>query len=235
VPFIFVSGTLDEEVAIESLKVGATDYVFKTKVSRIVPSVGGHFGRPERARRAEAEKALRRSESYLIEARRLSHTGSFGVELSSGRIHWSEETFRIFEIEPGTTPTRELMLQRTHPEDRALVERVVDAATRRRKEFDIEHRLLLSDGSTKHIRVVGHPLENQLDFVGAVTDVTESPARGGRAEGGAGCPPRYPGGAGSRRPRHDDGRAGSLAGPRAQAADRCRRHERQDVRTLAPE
>jgi C4-dicarboxylate-specific signal transduction histidine kinase len=175
VPFIFVSGTLDEEVAIESLKVGATDYVFKTKVSRIVPSVRRALREAEeRARRSEAEKALRRSESYLIEAQRLSHTGSFGVELSSGRIHWSEETFRIFEIEPGATPTRELILQRTHPEDRALVERVVDAAARQGKEFDIEHRLLLPDGSTRHVRVVGHPLENQLEFVGAVTDVTES-------------------------------------------------------------
>ena len=92
-PFIFVSGTLDEEVAIESLKVGATDYIFKTKMSRIVPSVRRALREAEdRARRVEAERALRRSESYLVEAQRLSHTGSFGWNPASGTIYWSEET-----------------------------------------------------------------------------------------------------------------------------------------------
>jgi len=175
VPFIFVSGTLDEEVAIESLKVGATDYVFKTRLARIVPSVRRALREAEdRARRADAEQALRRSESYLVEAQRLSRTGSFGVELASGRIHWSEETFRIFGYPPDMTPTPETILQRTHPDDRAMVERIIAAASSERKGFDIEHRLLMPDSSIRHIRVVGHPLENQLEFVGAVTDVTES-------------------------------------------------------------
>ena len=175
VPFIFVSGTLDEEVAIESLKVGATDYVFKTKMSRMVPSVRRALREAEeRARRAEAEEALRRSESYLVEAQRLSHTGSFGLDRASGRIQWSEETFRIFGFEPGTTPTVERILQRTHPEDRRLVERVIDSASRQGKEFDVEHRLLMPDCSIKYLRVVGRPLENPLEFVGAVTDVTDS-------------------------------------------------------------
>jgi signal transduction histidine kinase len=175
VPFVFVAGTLDEQVAIESLKVGATDYVFKTKLSRVVPSVRRALCEAEeRARRAQAEDALLRSESYLVEAQRLSQTGSFGIELSTGRIRWSEETFRIFELDAATTPTVELILQRTHPEDRPLVERVVESSSRERKAFDLEHRLLMPDGSTKHVRVVGHPLENQLEIVGAVTDVTES-------------------------------------------------------------
>jgi signal transduction histidine kinase/CheY-like chemotaxis protein len=174
-PFIFVSGTLDEEVAIESLKVGATDYVFKTKMERIVPSVRRALREAgERIRRAETEKALERSEWYLVEAQRLSHTGSFGVELSTGRIQWSEETFRIFGVTPGTTPTLELILQRTHPDDRARVQGVIDAARRQGKAFDVEHRLLMPDGSVKYLRVVGRTLESQLDFVGAVTDVTES-------------------------------------------------------------
>src|SRR4029077_9502337 len=97
VPFIFVSGTLDEEVAIEALKIGATDYVFKTRLARIVPSV--HRALREAAERSElshAEEALRRSEAYLAEAQRLSHTGSFGWDVSSGEIYWSRETFRIF-------------------------------------------------------------------------------------------------------------------------------------------
>ena len=83
VPFIFVSGTLGEEVAIEALKVGATDYVLKTRLSRLVPSVLRALR--EATQRAElkgAEKSLRQNEAYLAEAQRLSRTGSFGWNLS---------------------------------------------------------------------------------------------------------------------------------------------------------
>jgi DNA-binding response OmpR family regulator len=100
-PFIFVSGTLGEDVAIEALKIGATDYVLKTRLSRLVPSVQRALREAqERAERKKAEEALRRSEMYLAEAQRLSHTGSFGWKVSSGEIYWSDETYRIFECEP---------------------------------------------------------------------------------------------------------------------------------------
>src|SRR5215469_8759233 len=122
VPFIFVSGTLGEEMAIEALKIGATDYVFKERLSRIVPSVLRALRESkERTDRKLAEDALRRSEVYLSEAQRLSHTGSFGWDVGSGKISWSQETFRIYEYDQTTQPTIELVQQRTHPEDRALV------------------------------------------------------------------------------------------------------------------
>src|SRR5580704_5583714 len=79
VPFIFVSGTLGEEVAIEALKIGATDYVLKTRLSRLVPSVVRALRETrEIAERKQADEKLRRSEAYLAEAQKLSHTGSFG-------------------------------------------------------------------------------------------------------------------------------------------------------------
>ena len=109
-PFIFVSGTLGEEVAIEALKVGATDYVFKTRLSRIVPSVRRALREAEeRIELSRAEEALRRSEAYLAEAQKLSHTGSFGWDVRSGEIYWSRETFRIFGYEPTFRPTVELV------------------------------------------------------------------------------------------------------------------------------
>src|SRR5882672_46783 len=120
VPFIFVSGTLDEEVAIEALKIGATDYVFKTRLSRIVPSVQRALREAEeRIELIRAEKALRQSEAYLAEAQRLSRTGSFGWDVSSGEIYWSQETFRIFGYEPAPKVAVEAIVQRTHPEDRS--------------------------------------------------------------------------------------------------------------------
>src|SRR6202521_4010253 len=128
--------------------------------------------------RQRAEEALLRSETYLAEAQRVSHTGSFGWSVSSGHIVWSDETFRIFEFDPASKPTVEVILQRTHPEDRAFVQETLDQAARDRKALDFEHRLLMQDGSGKNVRVVGHPSTNDesgdFEFVGAVTDITES-------------------------------------------------------------
>jgi PAS domain S-box-containing protein len=177
VPFLFVSGTLGEEVAIEALKIGATDYVLKTRLSRLVPSVHRALRETrERAERKRAEEALRQSEAYLAEAQRLSRTGSFGWDVLSGEIYWSHETFRIFECEPPAKPTVDLVMRRTHPEDRARVREVIDRAAAERSNFDFEHRLQLPDGSVKFVRVVAHPSQDDrpggLRFVGAVTDIT---------------------------------------------------------------
>src|SRR6266404_1593374 len=128
--------------------------------------------------RQRAEEALLRSEAYLAEAQRVSHTGSFGWSVSSGNIVWSEETFRIFEYDPAFKPTVDSVLQRTHPEDRAFLQERLDQAAQDRNAFDFEHRLLMPAGSCKYVRVVGRPSTNDesgdFEFVGAVTDVTES-------------------------------------------------------------
>ncbi len=115
---------MGEEVAIEALKIGATDYVLKTRLSRILPSVQRALREgQERAERTIAEEALRRSEAYLSGAQRLSQTGSVGWKVSSGELYWSEETYRIFAYDRTTKPTVDLFLQRVHPEDVASVKR----------------------------------------------------------------------------------------------------------------
>ena len=107
--------------------------------------------------RERAEAALLQSEAYLAEAQRVSHTGSFGWDVSGGKIIWSEETFRILEYDRTIQPTVELIFERTHPDDRALVRRIVDEAIQKRTALDLEHRLVMPDGSIKCVRVVGHP------------------------------------------------------------------------------
>src|SRR6202790_2808958 len=122
------------------------------------------------------EEKLQRSEAYLAEAQRLSRTGSFGWRVSTGEIIWSEETFRIFQYDRTTTPTVELILQRVHPEDAALVKQTIERASQDGKNFEHEYRLLMPDGSVKYVRVVAHTLSDQPDgveFIGAVTDITE--------------------------------------------------------------
>jgi signal transduction histidine kinase len=178
VPFIFVAGTLGEEVAIEALTIGATDYVLKTRLSRLVPSVIRALREAtEKADRKRAEESLRRSETYLAEAQRLSSTGSFGWNVSSGEIFWSEETFRIFEFDRAITPTVDLVIrERIHPEDVPGYRQVVERAAHGRQDYIHEFRLRMPDGRVKHLHVVAHAIRTEtgdVDFVGAVKDVTE--------------------------------------------------------------
>jgi PAS domain S-box-containing protein len=122
-------------------------------------------------------KELQRREADLEGAQRVSHTGSFGWRIPSGELIWSEETFRIFQYDLAAKPTVEMILQRVHPEDAALVTQCIDRVSQERNDFDFEHRLLMPDGLIKHVRVVGHPLpqeeSGELEFIGAITDITE--------------------------------------------------------------
>jgi PAS domain S-box-containing protein len=118
---------------------------------------------------------LRRSQEYLAKAQRLSQTGSFGWKISTGELLWSEETFRIFQYDGTTKPTVELALERVHPEDAAHVKQTIERASQDGNGFDFEHRLLMHDGSIKHVHVVAHAAQDStgnLTFIGAVTDIT---------------------------------------------------------------
>ncbi len=133
--------------------------------------------------RKKAEEELRRSKAYLTEAQRLSLTGSFGCKLSTGEMLWSEETFRIYGYDRSTQPAVERVLQRVHPEDRALVQERIDRASRDGKDCHVECRLLLPDDAVKHVCIVAHASQDEsgiIEFIGAVMDVTAQ--RQARAE-----------------------------------------------------
>jgi PAS domain S-box-containing protein len=119
---------------------------------------------------------LRRREAYLVEAQRLSHTGSFGWNVPNGELSWSEETFRIFEYDRAAAkPTRELVLERVHPDDRVFVRETIDRASYQRTSINAEHRLLMPDGRVKYVHVLGHVLQDSsgnVEVIGAVIDTT---------------------------------------------------------------
>ncbi len=125
----------------------------------------------------ELYRELQRREAYLAEAQGLSRTGSFGWDISSREIFWSEETFRIFEYDRETKPTVERVIERTHPEDQAFLAQTIERAASEKVGFGFEHRLLMPDGSVKWVIVVSHPSTSEepggLHYVGAVTDITE--------------------------------------------------------------
>jgi PAS domain S-box-containing protein len=122
------------------------------------------------------EQAIRRSEAYLAEAQTLSHTGSFGWKPDTGEIVWSDETYRIFEYDRTEKPHLDMVLERIHPQDKALAQQIVESASTSGIDFEHEYRLVMPNGAIKHIYVRAHALHDSsgdIEFVGAVTDTTE--------------------------------------------------------------
>jgi PAS domain S-box-containing protein len=129
--------------------------------------------------RKQTEEALRQSESYLSEAQRLSHTGSWAWVPAKGEIrYWSEECFRIVGFDPAREPPpMEEIFQRIHPDDRARAIEVMEWAPRDRTDFTLDYRVIHPDGRVRDLHLVGHPVFNAAgdlaEFVGTVVDVTE--------------------------------------------------------------
>jgi PAS domain S-box-containing protein len=125
--------------------------------------------------RKRAEEQLRRSEAYLSEAQRLSRTGSFGWQVATGEILWSEETYQIFGYDDLAKPSLKLVIDRTHPDDRHRVRQLLEQVSTDGGSFDTKHRLLMPDGAVKYLHVVAHAMRDSssvVEFIGAVTDIT---------------------------------------------------------------
>ena len=130
------------------------------------------------SQRKRAEEELRRSEMYLAEGQRLSHTGSWARNVSSEEVFWSQETFRIFGLDSEKAkPSYRTFLERIHPDDRPLVQQTVDTASHEKKVWELDYRIVLPDLSTKHVHAVGHPVVNEygnlVEYLGTVMDVTD--------------------------------------------------------------
>ena len=134
--------------------------------------------REQLTERRRAEEELRRSEAYLAEGQRISHTGSWGWNVATGELFWSREHFRICGFDPETAkPSYPMFLERIHPKDRLFVEQTLDRAVRERSDLEMDYRIVLTDGSTKYLQSLGHPVIREsgdlVEFVGTVMDVTE--------------------------------------------------------------
>ena len=126
--------------------------------------------------RKQSEEALQRSGAFLTEAQHLSRTGSFSWCVATGEIVWSDQVYRIFEIDQAVPVTLELIGTRVHPEDIPLMEDMIAQAGRDANDFEYEHRLLMPDRSVKYLHLVAHATRNRnghLEYIGAVQDVTK--------------------------------------------------------------
>ncbi len=125
--------------------------------------------------RQRAEDALRRSETYLAEGQRLSRTGSFSWKIATEEQYWSEEIFRIYEYDVAMKPTLDLVRRRSHPDDASILQQAFEQASSGAQNIEITHRLLMPDGSVKHVKVLAHPardMAGNVEYVGVLMDIT---------------------------------------------------------------
>jgi len=178
VPFIIFTGKGREEVAIEALNNGADFYLQKGGNPKIQFAELANAVR-QLAGRKRAESAVRKSEEMLHKAENLAHLGSWEFDHATGRLAWSEETYRIFGLDPGEPPTYEKFLAKVHPDDRTKVDTMYFATVAGGEDgYEVEHRILR--GGTGEIRHLVERCEHQRDesgrvlrSVGMVYDITE--------------------------------------------------------------
>jgi phosphoserine phosphatase RsbU/P len=182
-PFIVVSGSLGEERAVEVLKRGATDYVLKDRLERLVPSMERAL-RERRARRERqlAEEALRRSEERYQLATRATRDAIWDWDLATGRLEWTDAVHTLFGYPPGEVlPEASWKDGCIHSEERARVLRGLRQALEAGEaRWEDEYRFRRADGSYAHVVdrafVVHGPDGQPVRMVGAVQDVSERKA-----------------------------------------------------------
>ena len=129
----------------------------------------------ETAKDLRSEEELRRSEAFLAEGQRLSSTGTFSWKTARDEITWSEQLYRIYEVEFGLPVTLDAILACVHPDDVTLLENVFQQARDGMNDLEWQYRLLMPDGSTKYLHAVAHATrdqDGQLEYIAAVQDVT---------------------------------------------------------------
>jgi len=124
------------------------------------------------------EEKLRRSEASLLEGQRLTHTGNWRHDSSSGKVTTSHEVHRIYGVTPDDDASAaDFFFNRLHPEDRSFVEQKYEKVQQSKTNFESDYRIVLPDGSIKHIHNIGHPILNEsnviVELVGTAMDVTE--------------------------------------------------------------
>jgi PAS domain S-box-containing protein len=121
---------------------------------------------------------LRRSEAYLVNGQELSHVGSFARQAATGEGYWSDETYRIFGLDPrAPAPTLEQIRQIVHPDDRDPFEQALTSAMRDRRGFALDFRIIRPDGSVRFVHSKGQPVLDDagaaVEVIGVIMDVTD--------------------------------------------------------------
>jgi PAS domain S-box-containing protein len=128
--------------------------------------------------RVRAEDALLRSEANLRRAQQIGKIGRWYVDLEKNTLEWSEEVFKIFSQDSKTfIPTNEKFLELVHPDDRNIVRKTFEESISQGKRYEIEHRIILPDGSERVLyeqaEIVKDSQGKSVAMEGVVQDITE--------------------------------------------------------------
>src|SRR5664280_755928 len=179
IPFIFVSGKMGEDFAIEALKCGATDYVLKGSLSKIVHAVNRALEEvEEHSKRKMAEEALRSSHRQLMEAQKIGHIGSWEWDLETLELNCSDEFYNIMSVDPTKFGnTYQSMMEIIHPDDRQVVQDSIDNTLNQHMPFANDYRIVRPDGTVRILsskgEVITDPNGKALRIVGTEQDITE--------------------------------------------------------------
>jgi diguanylate cyclase (GGDEF)-like protein len=173
VPVLVLTGLDDDEAITRAFEAGATDFATKP-ISW--PMLSHRIRYMVRSKHTLDE--LRRSQSSLEAAQRISRLGNWDWEVATGRQRWSEETRRILELPADSgEPRFEDFLRRVHPEDAEALSRSIEAALRGEAPFSLDYRVMLRDGSARHVHAQGEVLCNDegtpIRMSGTIQDITE--------------------------------------------------------------
>jgi PAS domain S-box-containing protein len=131
----------------------------------------------EMIERERTQAALRRSEFYLAQGEKISHTGSWVWNIATEEVFWSHEQFRIYGLPPETKPSRELFWSVMHPEDRVVIRQRFEQAMQSRRDFEDHFRVCHADGTIRHVHALAQPVFNAaaelVEYVGTIADITE--------------------------------------------------------------
>jgi PAS domain S-box-containing protein len=179
IPFIVVTGSISEEVAVESLKRGVTDYIIKDRLARLGPAVGQALkAKAARDAQRRAEASLHASEERFKRAVRAARIGTWDWDLQTGRIVWYEGHAELFGLKPeGFDGRYETFAQRVHSEDLAGVEQAITQARENRALYDHEFRVIWPDGTEHWIHGTGQfsydAAGQAVRMAGVVQDITK--------------------------------------------------------------
>jgi PAS domain S-box-containing protein len=168
---------LGKRIEMTAVRADGSEFPVELAITRIPlegpPSFTGYLR--DITERNRARQELRRSEAFLAEAQHLSRIGSFSWRVVTDEITWSEQLYRIFRIDRDAPVTFELIGTRIHPEDLPAFQEHIERSRRDRSDVQLEFRLQMPDGAVKYVHVAAHIRgdHGQLEYIGAVQDVTE--------------------------------------------------------------
>ena len=180
IPFIMISGTVGEELAVQAMLLGAHDYLMKDSLVRLVPAIERELeeARNRRAQRQSEEK-LKQNQRQLAEAQHVARIGSWNWDLQNNTLTWSDAHYHIFGLDPQKFEPnfKSVVAELVHPDDRDLVKDTVENSLKTRGSFSFEYRIMRPDGKERMIHTKGNIETGERGKLfrafGTVQDVTE--------------------------------------------------------------